>query len=223
MVQARNLCKLFRGRRALDGVSFDVGAGAKCAVLGGNGAGKSTLLKIFAGVVPPTSGSASIGGEEVFFAPPGLRSGIGYMPEDIQLYPDMRIREHLKFAGKLRGMDNNRLTRRMHDVLSLCELAPHRDTVISRLSHGERRRVALAATLLHEPALLILDDPIAGLDENNAAKIISLISDPSLSATTILFSTHSRDLAAVATQTLKLVAGKLDPADSTELSSLRDS
>jgi len=209
MVQARNLCKTFRGHRALDGVSFDVPAGAKTAVLGGNGAGKSTLLKIFAGVIPPTSGSATIRGGEVFCAPSEQRFGIGYMPEDNQLYPDMRVGEYLKFSGKLRGMDSAKLRRRTHDALNFCELAQHRDTIISRLSHGERRRVLLSAAFIHEPELLILDDPTAGLDEINAVKIINLIADPSLSGTTILFSTHSRELAATATFALHLAAGKL--------------
>ena len=209
MVQARNLCKIYRGRHALDGVSFDVPAGAKTAVLGGNGAGKSTLLKIFAGVIPPTSGGASIAGVEVFCAPPESRSPVGYMPEDTPLYPDMRVGEHMKFAGRLRGMDGAKISRRTHEVLALCELAPHRGAIISRLSHGERRRVSLAAALLHEPALLILDDPTAGLDEHNAAKITALITSPPLSATTILFATHSPTLAATATSTLNLVGGSL--------------
>jgi len=222
MVQTRNLCKIFRGRHALDFVSSDIPAGAKTAVLGGNGAGKSTLLKILAGVIPPTSGGATINGAEIFCAPPEARSEIGYMPEDTQLYPDMRVREYLKFSGKLRGMESVRLSRRMHEVVAFCELGPHRDTIISRLSHGERRRVSLAAALLHEPKLLLLDDPTAGIDEHNAAKIAEMISSPTLASSTVIFATHSRDLAAVATQTLTLSAGKII-TDSTGLPSPRNS
>ncbi|MCL1909671.1 MAG: ABC transporter ATP-binding protein [Kiritimatiellaeota bacterium] len=209
MLHVRSLSKLFRGRRALDGVSFTVPDGAKVAVLGGNGAGKSTLLRILAGVIPPTSGSVVIDGADMFFAPPESRLGTGYMPEEAPLYPDMRVKEYLKFCGKLRGMKRAHLTRRMHDVLALCDLAPQSATIVSRLSHGERRRVALAAALLHEPRLLILDDPTAGLDEHHTSQIAALLTSTSLSATTILFATHSPTLAPLATQTITLSSGRM--------------
>ena len=208
MVQVENLCKTFRGRRALDGVSFEVGAGAKLAVLGANGAGKSTLLKILAGVIPPTSGNVSVNGAEIFCAPPESRTETGYMPEVTPLYPDMRVKEYLKFSGRLHKTDDAYLRRRLHDVLALCELAPQRDSLISRLSRGEQRRVAFAAAILHEPALLILDDPGAGLDEHQTSKIASVISSEDFSRVTVLFSAHSPVLAAAATQTLTLSAGK---------------
>ena len=209
MVQVTDLRKEFRGRRALDGVSFNVPDGAKIAVLGGNGAGKSTLLRILAGVIPPTSGSVSIDGGEVFCAAPESRRKIGYMPEDVPVYPDMRVREYLKFNGKLRGITGMILRRRVQDVMTLCDLFPQRGAIISRLSHGERRRVAFAAAILHEPKLLILDDPTAGLDEHHASKIISLLSSDELSGTTVIFSTHSPTLAAIAPLAIRLSAGKI--------------
>ena len=209
MVEIVNLSKMFRRRRALDGVSLNVAQGEKIAVLGGNGAGKSTLLRVLASVIPPTEGSVRLDGAELFGAGPALRAGVGFMPEGAPLYPDMRVAEFLKFAGRLRGLGSARLHRRAHDVAALCGLSAMRDSLASRLSNGERRRVSLAAALLHEPRLLLLDDPTAGLDAVHAEKMISIISGKELDGVTVIFATHSRELAAAATRSVTLSAGKI--------------
>ena len=216
MLNIVNLRKTFRRRHALDGVSFDVADGEKVALMGPNGAGKSTLLRILASVIPPTSGSVRIDGAETLEAPPESRVGIGYMAEGAPIYPDMRVAEYLKFAGRLRGMRGAHLNRRLHDVIALCDLTTQRKTIIDRLSNGERRRVALAAALLHEPHLLILDDPTAGLDDYHTLKIAAVISGEELENTTVIFATHSRDFADIAAKrVIALSAGKTPdkPAD----------
>jgi ABC-2 type transport system ATP-binding protein len=175
MIEVNNLTKRFGRVTAIDGVSFNVGKGEIVGLLGPNGAGKTTTLRIMACYLPATGGEVHIGGADVFTESLAVRSKVGYLPENVPLYPDMRINEYLRFRGALKGLRGSRLRDRIGVVLEQCELSEHRRTVIGRLSKGYRQRVGLADCLLHEPECLILDEPTIGLDPNQIRHIRDLI------------------------------------------------
>jgi len=165
MVNTEKLTRYYGSRRALNEVSFSIEAGEVVGVLGLNGAGKSTLLKILAGVLLPTSGEAQIDGRSVVSAESAARSRIGYLPEEPPVYREMSVGDYLRFAAKLKGCSPDRLETRLPQVLEQSGLATSDlGRVIGELSHGYRKRVGIAQAILHGPALVILDEPISGLD-----------------------------------------------------------
>ena len=164
MIQVTDLTRYYGEFPAVQGVSFEVQKGEIIGILGLNGAGKSTTLKILAGLLLPSSGSVVIDGTDMVTAPDKMRRHIGYLPEDPPLYLDMTVRGFLSHMGKLKGMTNSEIAARLPKVLALTDLVDREHQVIETLSHGYRKRVGIAQAIIHDPKLVILDEPISGLD-----------------------------------------------------------
>lgn len=189
MIKVQNLTKRYAGHTAVNDVSFEVEKGEIVGFLGPNGAGKSTTMRILSSFMPATSGRASIAGFDVFGQSVDARRHLGYMPENVPLYTDMRVSEYLAYRGALKGVGGGRLKERLGEVLELCNLSDVDRKPISALSKGYRQRVGLADALIHEPDLLILDEPTIGLDPNQIRQVRDLIRNLG-KRHTILLSTH---------------------------------
>jgi len=186
-ILVRGVTKLYSGQRALDDVSFEVKTGEIVGFLGPNGAGKSTMMKIITGFVPATSGSVQINGTEISTDNPDLRKTIGYLPENNPLYPEMYVREYLGFVSSLYKTSPDR--ERIDRIIEMTGLAPEQKKKIGSLSKGYRQRVGLAQALVHNPAVLILDEATTGLDPNQIIEIRNLIIEAGKEKT-VMFSTH---------------------------------
>ena len=189
MIEVEKLTKRYPGVLAIDGISFSVEKGEVVGFLGPNGAGKSTTMRILAGYLPPTSGSARVAGCDVFRESLRARERIGYMPENVPLYPEMRVREYLRYRAALKGVKGRKIRERMADVVDLCSLQDVQKKLIGNLSKGYRQRVGLADAMIHDPELLILDEPTIGLDPNQIRHVRELILNLARHHT-ILLSTH---------------------------------
>jgi len=189
MIKARNLVKWFGPTLAVDHLSFTIDAGRIVGFLGPNGAGKSTTLRILTGFIPPTSGQATIAGFDAMKQPAEARSRIGYLPESTPLYGEMRVEEYLDYRGRLMKMPRDDRRKRIGVVCDRCGLAHLRRRLVGQLSKGNRQRVGIAQALLHNPKVLILDEPTAGLDPTQITHVRQLIRDLKGSHT-ILISSH---------------------------------
>ncbi len=189
MIRAEGLTKYYGPHAAIIDVSFEVAEGEIVAFLGPNAAGKTTTMRILTGYIPPTFGRASVAGFDVVEDSLEARRHIGYMPEVAALYPDMRVRQYLRYAGRLQGMGRDELNDRIEYVLDRCGLDERASSIIGTLSLGFRQRVTVAQTLLHDPPVLILDEPTAGLDPNQIAEVRQLIKSLAGSHT-VMLSTH---------------------------------
>lgn len=188
-IQVTNLSKIYGAQRAIDNISFNLKPGEIVGFLGPNGAGKSTTMKILTGYLKPTSGNATVSGFDVLTQPMPARKAIGYLPEHNPLYLDMYVKEFLQFSGKLYGIGGTALKTRIGEVISMCGLEAEQHKKIGQLSKGYRQRVGLAQSFLHDPEVLILDEPTTGLDPNQILEIRELIRTAG-SNKTVLFSTH---------------------------------
>lgn len=189
MIQVENISKSYGPTRAVRNVSFTINTGEIVGFLGPNGAGKTTTMKILTCYIPADSGHATVAGFDVFKNSLDVRKHIGYLPESAPLYYDMPTVDFLKFVGEMRGITGERLRNRIHDVVGLTGLEDATGKYIGELSKGYRQRVALAQALLHEPDILILDEPTTGLDPNQIKEIRDLIREIGKQKTVIL-STH---------------------------------
>ena len=189
MIKVENLTKRYAGVTAVNNISFEVGKGEIVGFLGPNGAGKSTTMRILSSFIPASSGRASIAGFDVFEHSLEARSRLGYMPEHVPLYTDMRVTEYLNYRAALKGVKGRRIRERVGDVKELCSLKEVENKVIDTLSKGYRQRVGLADALVHDPDLLILDEPTIGLDPNQIRQVRELIRNLG-KRHTILLSTH---------------------------------
>ena len=189
MIHVSNLTKYYGDYAAVRNVSFDVPRGQVVGFLGPNGAGKSTTLRILAGYLTATSGRATIDGLDVFWQPVEVRRRIGYMAENCPLYPEMRVTEYLTFRAGIKGLHGRDARRQVQYVLGRCWLADVRHQLIGTLSRGYRQRVGLADALLHNPPVLILDEPTVGLDPSQIRETRRLIRELGREHT-ILLSTH---------------------------------
>ena len=189
MIEVRDLTKRFAGRTAVDGISFTVGRGEVVGFLGPNGAGKSTTMRVLSCYLPATSGTVRVAGYDVFHQPDEVRRRIGYMPENNPLHLDMRVREYLKFRARLKGLGWRQSRDRVDIVMEQCGLGDVDRRIIGQLSKGYRQRVGLADALVHEPDLIILDEPTIGLDPHQIRAVRALIKELGRT-TTILLSTH---------------------------------
>jgi ABC-2 type transport system ATP-binding protein len=189
MIEVVNLTKRYAGRTALADISFRVGRGEIVGLLGDNGAGKSTTMRILSGFLPATSGTARVAGLDVFHDSAEVRRRIGYMPENNPLHNEMRVREYLRFRARLKGLSYKRTRERVNTVMEQCSLTEVSKRIIGQLSKGYKQRVGLADALVHEPDLIILDEPTIGLDPHQIRAVRQLIK--SLAGLhTVLISTH---------------------------------
>lgn len=163
MIQVRNLTRYYGEFAALQEVSFDLKVGEIVGLLGLNGAGKSTTLKMLAGLIAPSAGTVTIDGKPLH-EHPETRARIGYLPEDPPLYVEMTVVAFLRHMGRMKGMSGSDIERRLPEVIKTCDLAGREHQVIGTLSHGYRKRVGIAQAIIHDPMLVILDEPISGLD-----------------------------------------------------------
>lgn len=187
MLEVNNITKLYGPQRALDGVSFKVEPGEIVGLLGPNGAGKSTLMKIITCFIPPSEGEVKVCGYSIFDQPQQVCACIGYLPEHNPLYTEMYIPEFLRFIADIHKVKNSR--QRIDEVIQLTGLSPELGKKISALSKGYRQRVGLAQALIHDPQVLILDEPTTGLDPNQLEEIRKVIRNAGKSKI-VLLSTH---------------------------------
>lgn len=188
-ILVNNLTKTYGTQKAINAISFEIKENEIVGFLGPNGAGKSTTMKIATTYLPPTEGSVLINNINVEVNPLSVRQSIGYLPEHNPLYLDMYVHEYLHFSGKFYGLTKNKLSSRTADVIDMCQLNLEQNKKIGQLSKGYRQRVGLAQALLHDPPVLILDEPTTGLDPNQIHEVRELIKSVS-KGKTVLFSTH---------------------------------
>jgi ABC-2 type transport system ATP-binding protein len=209
VISVSQLTKSYGHETAVDHISFDVARGQIVGFLGPNGAGKSTTLKMLTCYLPPTSGTATVNGFDIFHQSHEVRENLGYLPENTPLYTEMKVSEYLDFRGRLRGMDRASRNKRIDYVVERCWLGNVRNRVIGRLSKGYRQRVGLADSLLHNPAVLILDEPTVGLDPTQIRETRKLIRDLG-GDHTVLLSTHILpEVEAVCDRAVVIASGKL--------------
>jgi len=189
MIEVENLTKRYAGHTAVSGISFTVKRGEIVGLLGPNGAGKSTTMRVLSCYLPATSGTVRVAGLDVFHNSAEVRRRIGYMPENNPLHLEMRVREYLKFRARLKGLGIARSRERVDVVMEQCSLTDVSKRIIGQLSKGFRQRVGLADALVHEPDLIILDEPTIGLDPNQIRSVRALIKSLANSHT-VLISTH---------------------------------
>lgn len=189
MISVKHLTKVYHGHKAVDDVSFEVERGEVVGFLGPNGAGKTTTMRILAGYLAATGGDVHVAGFDVVTQSLEVRRRIGYLPESVPLYPDMRVDEYLRFRARIKRLPSRRLRSMVGEVKERCGLQGMGRELIGRLSRGYRQRVGLADSLVHDPELLILDEPTLGLDPNQNRQVRDLIGDLA-QRHTILLCTH---------------------------------
>jgi len=189
MIEVENLTKRYGRATAVDGISFKVEKGEILGFLGPNGAGKTTTMRILTCYLPPTEGTARVAGYDVFAQPIEVKRRVGYLPETPPLYPDLEVRDYLDFCAKIKGVPPKERRSRVDEAIERCRVGDVRETLIGKLSKGYRQRVGLAQAILHNPDVLILDEPTAGLDPKQIIETRELIR--SLAGThTVVLSTH---------------------------------
>ena len=188
-IKVENLVKKYGTQRALDGVSFEVRSGEILGFLGPNGAGKTTTMKILTCFMAPTEGDVRVGDYSVRHNAEQIKQRIGYLPEHNPLYTDMPVMEYLHFAAAIQGVPNAHIPERIREMVRLCGLDKEKHKNIGELSKGYRQRVGLAQAMIHDPEILILDEPTTGLDPNQIVEIRELIRELGKEKT-VVFSTH---------------------------------
>lgn len=189
MIQVQGVTKRYGPKTAVDNISFEVDRGEIVGFLGPNGAGKTTTMRILTGFLPPTSGTARVGGTDVGEDPIAVKRRIGYLPESPPLYPEMEVDAYLRFVARIKGIGKKEIGRRVDGVLERTSCTDVRSTLIAKLSKGYRQRVGLAQALIHCPEVLILDEPTSGLDPKQIIDVRQLIRALA-GEHTIILSTH---------------------------------
>jgi len=209
MIEVRDLTKYYGPLAAIDRLTFKVEAGEILGFLGPNGAGKTTTIRILTCFMPATSGEAKVAGLDVFSESMAVRQRIGYMPENVPLYTEMRVREYLDFRGKLRGMNRDERRQAIRRVVERCWLDDVYDRPIGQLSKGYRQRVGLADALLHDPPVLILDEPTIGLDPTQIRETRHLIRELGGKHTIMLSSHILPEVEVTCDRTIIIAAGRI--------------
>lgn len=209
MIELRQVRRVFGSFVAVDGITFDVRPGEVVGFLGPNGAGKSTTMKMVTGFLTPTSGTAVVCGHDIQKSPIAAKRVIGYLPEGAPAYPDMTPRGYLRFIAQIRGFDGADRKKRVEAAADLVGLRGVMQQPIETLSKGYKRRVGLAAALVHDPAVLVLDEPTDGLDPNQKHEVRKLIAGLG-SDKTVILSTHIlEEVDAVCTRAVIIARGKI--------------
>lgn len=189
MIETQNLIRRYGDFTAVDGISFSLGEGEIVGMLGPNGAGKTTTIRMITGFLPPTSGKVTVAGKDLFEAPREARRQLGYLPENVALYNEMRVEEYLAYRAQLEGVARGEAREAIGSAIDRCLLTDVRRQIIGTLSKGYRQRVGLATAILHRPKVLVLDEPTVGLDPRQIIAIRELIRELGRERT-LLLSTH---------------------------------
>ena len=214
MITVSELTKRYARHTAVDNISFEIQKGQIVGFLGPNGAGKTTTMRILTCFMPPTSGSAHVAGFDVLEEPFEVKKRIGYLPETPPLYPEMRTTEYLRFVGNLKGLSGDELRKRVDYVCERCAIADVKDKLLGKLSKGYRQRVGLAQAIIHNPDVLILDEPTAGLDPKQINETRDLIKGLA-GDHTIVLSTHILpEVEQICQQVIIINKGRLVATDS---------
>jgi ABC-2 type transport system ATP-binding protein len=214
MIEAKDLVKTYGSLAALDGVSFDVQKGEVLGFLGPNGAGKTTTMRILTTYIPPTNGTATVAGYDVFEQSLEVRRRVGYLPETIPLYPEMSVYDYLSFAAALRGVPNR--AERVEEVMEQVAIADRADDPIGRLSKGLKQRVGIAQAVVHNPEILILDEPTIGLDPKQIIEVRELIRGLGGDHTVILSTHILAEVSQVCNRVLIINKGRIVAEDTPE-------
>ena len=214
MITVKQLTKRYARTTAVDEISFDVAKGQIVGFLGPNGAGKTTTMRMLTCFLPPSSGTANVAGFDVLEQPLEVKKRIGYLPETPPIYPEMATSEYLQFVGKLKGLSGTDLAKRLDYVCERCAIADVKTKLLGKLSKGYRQRVGLAQAIIHNPDVLILDEPTAGLDPKQINETRDLIKDLA-GEHTIILSTHILpEVEQTCEQVIIINKGKLVATDS---------
>lgn len=215
-IQVNQLTKVYGKQKAVNNISFDVRPGDILGFLGPNGAGKSTTMKIATGYIPPSSGEVKVAGFDVVKEAKAVRQNIGYLPEHNPLYLDMYVHEYLGFIASLHGIKGSKKKERIAEMINLCGLSVEQNKQIGMLSKGYRQRVGLAQALIHDPKVLILDEPTTGLDPNQLAEIRKLIKEISKDKTVILSTHIMQEVKALCNRVIIINRGEIVANDTVE-------
>jgi ABC-2 type transport system ATP-binding protein len=210
MVEVKGLVKHYGPIRAVEGVSFSVKRGDILGFLGPNGAGKSTTMKMITGYIPPTAGTAVVDGFDVHEAPLEVKRRIGYLPESSPAYQEMTVLEFLRFIGEVRRIgDKAAAAQRIDEVVQLCRLTEVRHQTIETLSKGFKQRVGFAQAVLHDPPVLVLDEPTDGLDPNQKFEVRKIITSMAANKAIILSTHILEEVEAICTRAIIIARGKV--------------
>jgi ABC-2 type transport system ATP-binding protein len=209
MIQVESLTKRYGAVSAVDRLNFSIGRGEIVGFLGPNGAGKTTTIRILTTYLTPTTGRARLGGHDVLDDPLGVRRVVGYLPENVPLYPEMRVREFLDYRSRLKDVPRSKRRASIDRVVERCRLADVENRIVGQLSKGYRQRVGLADAMVHDPDILVLDEPTVGLDPIQIREVRSLIKELG-DRHTILLSTHIMpEVEAVCGRVLVIARGRI--------------
>jgi len=214
MIEVENLTRYYGTRRAINNISFQIEKGEVVGFLGPNGAGKSTTMNIISCILPASSGSAKIKGFDTFEKSLEIRKIIGYLPETPPIYPDMIVRDYLKFTVGLRGVDAKKISPSVDRVIEKCSLKEVHHRIIGRLSKGYQQRVGLAQAMIHNPEILILDEPTIGLDPIQIIEIRKLIQELATEHTIILSSHILPEITQICKRVIIINEGEIAAVDS---------
>jgi len=216
MIEVSHLSKYFGENSAVDDISFSVGRGEVLGFLGPNAAGKSTTMRMITGFLPPTSGTAIIGGSDIIGESLAARRKIGYLPENAPAYPDMTVVGFLGFIAGMRGLSGDSKRRRIEEILERCFLTEVRFQTINTLSKGFKQRVCFAQSILHDPEYLIMDEPTDGLDPNQKYEIRAMIREMARDKTIILSTHILEEVGEVCTRVIIIAKGRIVADDTPE-------
>jgi len=214
MIEIRNVTKEYGQHTAVDDVSLSVSAGETMGLLGPNGAGKTTLMRMITGYLPPTSGEVFVAGFDMYEQPDEVKKRVGYLPEHPPIYLDMTVKEYLCFAGEIHGLEGSALKEGIEKAADYCGISDKLGRLAGNLSKGYRQRVGLAQALIHDPEILILDEPTVGLDPKQVIEIRGLISGLGKNRTVLLSSHILQEVKAVCTSVAIIHNGRLLVTDS---------
>lgn len=209
MIRVEGLTHYYGTRRAIEGLGFEIARNEIVGFLGLNGAGKSTTLKILAGLIVPSAGTVSIEGTDLVESTADFRSRIGYLPETPPLYKEMTVREFVSYCGQLKGMPAREVQARLGPVLQTCQLTHVADRIVGELSHGYQKRCGIAQAIIHNPALVILDEPISGLDPRQIVEMRQVIRRLGSSCTVLISSHILGEISETCDRLLVLAGGKI--------------